>query len=71
MRIYKGPVKEGWYVSSGSGCGLDCAIQLEYVQTPNECVCFSFSPEFARQLARLIIEVSNDYDNGIETGHLG
>lgn len=67
-KIYKGPLKEGFYIYSSCGCGDDSAIRMEYVRTPDECCSFTFSPDFARTLGNLLIEVANDYDNGIETG---
>lgn len=67
-RIYHGPVKEGFYVYSSSACGDDCAIGLEYVETPDQCCCFSFDSDFARELGNMLIEVANNYDNGHETG---
>lgn len=70
-RIYKGPVKEGFYIQSSPGCGESSAIHMEYVETPDQCHCFCFSPDFARKLGRMLIEVANEYDNGIQTGLFG
>lgn len=66
--IYHGPLKEGFYIYSSCGCGDDVAIRMEYVETPDQCCSFSFSPPYARKLAKLLIKVANDYDKGIETG---
>lgn len=68
QRIYKGPIKEGFYVYSSSGCGDSSAIRLEYVETPDSCCSFSFDTDYARELAKMLIEVANEYDEGIETG---
>jgi len=68
MKVYKGPLKEGWYVYSSCGCGDSSAIRIEYVETPDQCVCFSMSCEKARELCATILEITEDYENGIETG---
>lgn len=68
QKIYHGPVKEGFYVYSSCGCGDESAIRMEYIETPDQCAAFSFSPDFARELAVMLIKVANDYDNGLETG---
>lgn len=67
-RIYKGPLKEGFYIYSSCGCGDESAIRMEYVCTPEECSSFYFNTDYARELARMLIEVADDYDNGIQTG---
>lgn len=68
MKVYKGPPKEGWYIYSSCGCGDDAAIRIEYVETPNQCVCFSMDTNTAREIGRALVEISNDYDEGIVTG---
>ena len=67
-RVYHGPIKEGFYVYSTSSCGDDCAIRLEYVETPDQCASFSFDSNFARLLGKMLIKVAEDYDNGYQTG---
>jgi len=67
MHITKGPVKEGFYITSSCGCGDCSAITLEHVQLMEETVSFSFSPDEARELAKALIEIADDYDNGIAT----
>ena len=68
MHITKGPIKEGFYITSSCGCGDESAITIEHVQCCQETVSFSFSPDEARQLAQMLIDVANDYDSGIATG---
>ena len=65
--FFKGPVKEGFYIYSSPGCE-DCAIGVEYIETPDRCAQFHFSPDEARKFAKLLIEVANEYDEGFATG---
>lgn len=68
QKIYKGSSKEGFFISSNCGLGDELAIRMEHVETNGQCSSFSFSPGFAKRLGKMLIEVAEDYENGIETG---
>ncbi len=66
--IYIGRPKDGFHIYSSSGCGDDCAIRMKIVEEGEKTVSYEFDTKFARELAKILIEVSDNYDKGVETG---
>ncbi len=67
MKVYEGPLEEGWYIYSSCGCGDESAIRIQYLESSNDCYEFSLSPEDALKLAIVLITVAKNYQNGFET----
>lgn len=66
--IHEGPPYEGFFVYSSMGCGDDVAIRIKHIQENKAMVSFALSPKEATTLGKLLIKVSEKYENGLVTG---
>jgi len=68
MKLYKRSPHKGFYVYSSCGCGDECAIRLDHVNGEDKVFGLAISSKEAIALGKLIIEVAEEYEKGIETG---
>lgn len=63
----KGEPKLGSFVYSSGDCEEDAAIRIAFLEWNERIESFYMSPDQAEQLANIILDVVQDYRNGIET----